>query len=50
MSGEWKECKTCQSKNIVKNGLQDGVQRYKCKVCGGVFFEAKKQNIVQTLN
>jgi transposase-like protein len=37
MSGEWKECKKCQSTDIVKNGLQDGVQRYKCKVCSGVF-------------
>lgn len=37
MSGAWKACKTCQSENIVKNGLQDGVQRYKCKTCGSVF-------------
>ncbi|WP_375327461.1 hypothetical protein [Candidatus Tisiphia endosymbiont of Nemotelus uliginosus] len=37
MSGEWKECKKCQSEEIVKNGLQDGVQRYKCKTCSSVF-------------
>ena len=37
MSGKWKACKTCQSENIVKNGLQDEIQRYKCKVCGCVF-------------
>lgn len=37
MSGKWKACKTCQSENIVKNGLQDEIQRYKCKACGCVF-------------
>jgi len=34
---QWKECKQCKSTQIVKNGMQDGVQRYKCKVCGSVF-------------
>ncbi len=37
MSEVWRACKTCQSEHIVKNGLQDGVQRYKCKNCGSVF-------------
>lgn len=34
---EWKICKKCSSTNIVKNGKQDNVQRYKCRDCGGVF-------------
>ena len=37
MSKEWKECKGCKSEAIVKNGKQDGVQRYKCNSCGSVF-------------
>lgn len=37
MSKEWSICKKCKSRNIVKNGKQDGVQRYKCKDCCGVF-------------
>jgi transposase-like protein len=37
MSKQRKECKKCKSEHIVKNGLQDGVQRYKCKACGYVF-------------
>ncbi len=37
MLGAWKGCKKCSSEEIVKNGLQDGVQRYKCKVCNSVF-------------
>lgn len=37
MSTEWKICKKCQDINLVKNGKQDGIQRYKCKSCGSVF-------------
>lgn len=37
MSEKWKECKNCKSTELVKNGKQDGVQRYKCKSCGSVF-------------
>ena len=37
MSEKWKACKKCRSEDIVKNGLQDGVQRYKCKTCFCVF-------------
>ncbi len=37
MSQEWKECKKCKDKALVKNGKQDGIQRYKCKSCGSVF-------------
>ena len=37
MSNEWKKCKKCGSSKIVKNGLQDNVQRYKCKDCSSVF-------------
>ena len=37
MSNEWKECKSCQSTDLVKNGKQDVVQRYRCKACGSVF-------------
>jgi len=37
MSQVWKECKKCKSKNIVKNGTHNGIQRYKCKECGSVF-------------
>ena len=37
MSQEWSVCKKCGSKNIVRNGKQDEVQRYKCKDCSSVF-------------
>jgi len=37
VSGSWSNCKKCKSSNIVKNGLQDEIQRYKCKECGSVF-------------
>jgi transposase-like protein len=37
MLQEWKECKKCRSTKLVKNGKQDGVQRYKCMDCGSVF-------------
>jgi transposase-like protein len=37
MSFKWESCKKCKSKDIVKNGNQDEVQRYKCKTCGSVF-------------
>jgi transposase-like protein len=37
MSEEWKECKKCKSTELVRNGKQDGIQRYKCKSCGSVF-------------
>jgi transposase-like protein len=32
-----KECKKCKGTHVVKNGNQDGIQRYKCKECGSVF-------------
>jgi transposase-like protein len=28
------ECKNCNSKIVVKNGVIRGKQRYKCKTCG----------------
>jgi transposase-like protein len=31
------KCKKCNKKNIVKNGTQEGIQRYKCKSCCAVF-------------
>ena len=34
---KWSSCKKCSSQNIVKNGMQDKVQRFKCKDCGSVF-------------
>jgi len=37
MTQEWKACKKCQSENLVRNGKQDGFQRYKCNTCGSVF-------------
>ena len=37
MFKEWENCKSCGSTTIVKNGRQDGVQRYKCKDCNSVF-------------
>ena len=37
MEQAWKECKKCKSQALVKNGHQDGIQRYKCKDCGSVF-------------
>lgn len=37
MEEEWKYCKKCKSENIVKNGKQDSIQRYKCKECSSVF-------------
>jgi transposase-like protein len=43
MSPEWKECKNCKSAELVKNGKQDGVQRYKCKNCGSVFRGKERQ-------
>jgi len=30
-------CKKCSSSKLVKNGTQEGIQRYKCKECGAVF-------------
>lgn len=36
-STTWTHCKQCSSPKIVKNGNQDGIQRYKCKACGAVF-------------
>ena len=35
--GQWKKCKKCKSPKIIKNGKQDGIQRYKCKDCNSVF-------------
>lgn len=37
MSEGWKFCKKCNSENIVRNGKQDNIQRYKCMDCGSVF-------------
>jgi transposase-like protein len=37
MSEGWSNCKRCKGTELVKNGNQDGVQRYKCKNCGSVF-------------
>lgn len=34
---EWKKCKRCKSEKIIKNGRQEGIQRYKCKDCKRVF-------------
>jgi len=34
-------CKKCFSSEVVKNGRQEGVQRYKCKDCGSVFRNQK---------
>ncbi len=31
------KCIECKSNHIIKNGHQDGKQRYKCKDCGKVF-------------
>ena len=33
------KCVSCDEENIVKNGHQKGVQRYKCKSCNCVFSE-----------
>lgn len=30
-------CKGCGSKELVKNGTVKGIQRYRCKECGGTF-------------
>ncbi len=35
------ECIECKSKRIIKNGHQDGKQRYKCKDCGKVFRDSQ---------
>ena len=43
MSQEWKECKSCNGSALVRNGKQDGVQRYKCKDCGSVFRGKERQ-------
>lgn len=32
-----KECPLCHGHHIVKNGTHNGVQQYKCKVCGKTF-------------
>lgn len=32
-----RECKRCSSVHIVRNGTQEGIQRYKCRDCGAVF-------------
>ncbi len=34
-------CKKCQSFNVVKNGTQDNIQRYKCKNCSAIFRNSK---------
>jgi hypothetical protein len=44
---KWSGCKKCSSQNIVKNGMQDKVQRFKCK---DLFLEVKKQCIAQILS
>ena len=30
-------CRHCGSDNFIKNGVQSGMQRYKCKDCGKTF-------------
>jgi transposase-like protein len=37
------ECKKCKSDSVVKNGKQEGVQRYKCKKCGSVFRDSDRK-------
>lgn len=35
-----KNCKGCGSESVIKNGKNSsGIQRYKCKECGGTFIE-----------
>jgi transposase-like protein len=34
-------CKKCKSSQVVKNGNQDNIQRYKCKDCLAVFRNSK---------
>jgi len=36
-------CKFCSSEGYVKNGFVHGVQRYRCKKCGGNFVEGDKR-------
>ena len=36
-------CKNCQSRHIVKNGIVRNQQRYKCKECGYNFVEGDKR-------
>jgi transposase-like protein len=36
-AGETLVCPHCSSKGIVKNGMADGLQRYKCRMCGRGF-------------
>lgn len=46
-------CPSCQSSNIVKNGLiHNGKQNYRCKDCGRQFVEDPQQKLIseQTKN
>jgi transposase-like protein len=41
------ECKHCHSCEVVKNGTQDGKQRYKCKNCGKVFRDSPPKHSLE---
>jgi transposase-like protein len=43
MSSQYKNCPSCSSNQIVKNGKQYGRIRYKCKECNKQF-QSKIQN------
>ena len=37
MKSTYKNCPKCGSNKVVKNGIQSGRRRYKCKECGKKF-------------
>jgi len=41
-------CTKCSCEKVVKNGLMQGNQRYKCKDCGFNFTILKKVGVSQT--
>ncbi len=50
MSTKTKKCPFCSSLKVIKKGIQDGIRRYLCKICGKKFRSQRKAKNILTGN